>query len=78
MACLLERFVNRTAVQSYEDFRDNLTINVPDNFNFAFDVVDDMPSLGLKFDEHPFPNVTELEESYLNKETKDKLVKRVW
>jgi len=40
MACLLERFVNRTVFQSYEDFRDNLTINIPDNFNFAFDVVD--------------------------------------
>lgn len=40
MACLLERFVNRTDFQSYEDFRDNIAIEVPPNFNFAYDVVD--------------------------------------
>jgi acetyl-CoA synthetase len=40
MACLLDRFVNRTDFHSYEDFRDNLSINIPPNFNFAFDVVD--------------------------------------
>jgi len=40
MACLLERFVNRSDFQSYEDFARNLSIKVPDNFNFAFDVAD--------------------------------------
>lgn len=40
MACLLDRFVNRTEFDSYDDFRDNLTINIPEHFNFAFDVVD--------------------------------------
>ena len=37
---MLERFVNRTAFASYEDFRDHLEIRVPENFNFAYDVVD--------------------------------------
>ena len=37
---LLERFVNRTQFASYEDFRDHLEIRVPENFNFAYDVVD--------------------------------------
>ncbi|HRT04809.1 MAG TPA: AMP-binding protein [Kiritimatiellia bacterium] len=37
---MLERFVNRTDFASYEDFRDHLEIRVPENFNFAYDVVD--------------------------------------
>ena len=37
---MLEQFVNRTDFASYEDFRDHLEIRVPDNFNFAYDVVD--------------------------------------
>lgn len=40
MASLLDRFVNRTEFQSYEDFRDNFTVQIPPNFNFAYDVVD--------------------------------------
>ncbi len=37
---LLNQFVNRTEFASYEDFRDRLDIRVPENFNFAYDVVD--------------------------------------
>lgn len=37
---MLPRFVNRTEFASYEDFRDHLEIRVPENFNFAYDVVD--------------------------------------
>jgi acetyl-CoA synthetase len=37
---MLDRFVNRTEFSSYEDFRDHLEIRVPENFNFAYDVVD--------------------------------------
>jgi acetyl-CoA synthetase len=40
MSCLLDRFVNRTEFNSYEDFRDHLSIRIPENFNFAYDVVD--------------------------------------
>ncbi len=37
---LLEKFLPRTDFQSYEDFKENYSVNVPDNFNFGFDVVD--------------------------------------
>lgn len=38
---LLERYVNRTEFDSYEDFCKNFKINVPDNFNFAYDIIDE-------------------------------------
>jgi acetyl-CoA synthetase len=37
---LLNRFMEKTEFKSYEDFRDNYRVKVPENFNFAFDVVD--------------------------------------
>lgn len=37
---MLERFVSKVDFTSYEDFVENFRIVVPDNFNFAYDVVD--------------------------------------
>ncbi len=37
---LLEKYVSRVDFESYQDFADNFRINVPENFNFAYDVVD--------------------------------------
>lgn len=37
---LLNRFVNRVEFESYEDFKENFKIIIPENFNFGFDVVD--------------------------------------
>lgn len=37
---MIERFTNRTDFDSYRDFADNFRLNIPDNFNFAYDVVD--------------------------------------
>ena len=37
---LLSRFVNRIEFDSYEDFKENFKIIVPEDFNFGFDVVD--------------------------------------
>ena len=37
---MLERFVKQTKYTSQEDFRKNFKIEVPDNFNFGYDVVD--------------------------------------
>ncbi len=37
---LLEKYVERLDFESYEDFRDNFKIKIPDNFNFSYDVVD--------------------------------------
>ena len=37
---LLERFLPRIEFDSYEDFKANYKVNVPENFNFGFDIVD--------------------------------------
>lgn len=37
---MLERFVKQTEFASHEDFIKNLKIDVPENFNFGYDVVD--------------------------------------
>ncbi|MDF2686004.1 MAG: putative acyl-CoA synthetase, partial [Clostridia bacterium] len=41
---LLNRFV-KTDYTSYEDFNENFKINIPENFNFGFDIVDEMARL---------------------------------
>ncbi|WMW22847.1 AMP-binding protein [Methanolobus mangrovi] len=40
MTSLLDRYISRVEYDSYEDFKENFKINVPDNFNFAYEVVD--------------------------------------
>lgn len=42
---LLNRFLPRIDFDSYEDFKKNYTVNVPDRFNFAYDVVDEYARL---------------------------------
>ena len=37
---MIERFLAKTNFASQEDFIKNLKINVPENFNFGYDVVD--------------------------------------
>ena len=37
---MLERFVGQTSFVSQEDFKKNFKVNVPENFNFGYDVVD--------------------------------------
>ena len=38
---MLERFLDRVEFSSYDDFMQNFHINVPERFNFAYDVVDE-------------------------------------
>ena len=52
---LLNRFVSQVEFQSYDDFKQNFKIIVPENFNFAFDVVD------VYAKEDPAPNLQGLE-----------------
>jgi acetyl-CoA synthetase len=40
MSSLLSKFVSRTDFESYEDFKNNFKIIVPENFNFSYDIVD--------------------------------------
>ncbi len=42
---LIERFLPRTEFDSYEDFAENYTLNVPDGFNFGFDIIDEWAKL---------------------------------
>ena len=36
------KYLTRTEFDSYEDFKENYQVNIPANFNFAFDVVDEI------------------------------------
>lgn len=38
---LLNRFLEKIKFDSYEDFKKNYKLKIPDNFNFGFDVVDE-------------------------------------
>lgn len=38
---MLERFLPQSEFNSYEDFKANYKINIPDKFNFGFDIVDE-------------------------------------
>ena len=37
---MLERFLERTEFDSYEDFKANYRLKVPEDFNFGYDIVD--------------------------------------
>ena len=37
---MLEKFLPRIEFDSYEDFKKNYKVNVPDGFNFAYDIID--------------------------------------
>ena len=39
---MLERFLAKTEFSSYEDFAANYRVTVPQRFNFAWDVVDEL------------------------------------
>ncbi len=38
---LLDRYLPRIEFDSYEDFKENYQVNVPEDFNFGFDIVDE-------------------------------------
>jgi acetyl-CoA synthetase len=37
---MLEKFLPRDKFDSYEDFKENYRVNIPDKFNFAYDIID--------------------------------------
>jgi acetyl-CoA synthetase len=39
---ILEKYLNHTEFTSYQDFKGNFEIKIPENFNFAYDVVDEI------------------------------------
>ena len=42
---LISKFLNRTDFTDYDDFAKNIKVTVPENFNFARDVVDEYARL---------------------------------
>ena len=38
---MIEKFLPRTQFDSYEDFKANYRLNIPENFNFSYDVIDE-------------------------------------
>ena len=40
MSSLIKKYVNRVDFDSYDDFKNNFKFKIPENFNFAFDIVD--------------------------------------
>lgn len=38
---MLEKFLSQIEFKSTEDFKNNFHVNIPDNFNFAYDIVDE-------------------------------------
>ena len=41
---ILEKYVKQIELDSYQDFKANFKIEIPENFNFAYDVVDEIAS----------------------------------
>ena len=42
---MIEKYLPRTEFSSYEDFKQHYTVNIPEHFNFAHDVVDEWAAL---------------------------------
>lgn len=38
---MIEKYITQTSFENQEDFKNNFKINVPDQFNFAYDIVDE-------------------------------------
>jgi acetyl-CoA synthetase len=39
---ILKKYLNKTEFSSYQEFKADFKINIPENFNFAYDVVDEI------------------------------------
>ena len=42
---LIEKYLDKTEFSSYEDFKSNYSVKIPENFNFAYDIVDEWARL---------------------------------
>ena len=42
---LLSKFLDRTEFENYEDYYNNFKVKVPEDFNFAYDVVEEYANL---------------------------------
>jgi len=37
---MIEKYLKQTEFKDFEDFKANYKLNVPENFNFGYDIVD--------------------------------------
>ena len=65
---LLDRFLPRIEFDSYEDFKKNYKVNVPENFNFGFDIVDEWASR-MKTKRRLFGAMTTMRKRFLHLRT---------
>lgn len=75
---LLSKYLPRTEFESYEDFIKNYKVNVPDNFNFGYDIVDEWAKIqpdklalrwcddNLQLKEYTFSRMKELSDKAAN------------
>lgn len=42
---ILEKYLDKIEFNAYQEFRSDLKIKIPENFNFAYDVVDEIASV---------------------------------
>ena len=69
---MLERFVKQTKFASQEDFINNLKIEVPENFNFGYDVVDAWAAVQPEKNAILWTNDQGMEHQYTFAELKEK------
>ena len=69
---MLERFVKQTKYASQEDFRKNFKVEVPENFNFGYDIVDAWAAEQPEKDAILWTNDQGLEHQYTFAELKEK------
>ena len=80
---MIERFVKQTEFTSHEDFIKNLKIEVPENFNFGYDVVDAWAAEQPSKNAILWTNEQGLEHQYTYAELKERptlllLISKVW
>ena len=75
---MLERFVKQTKFTSQEDFIKNFKVEVPENFNFGYDVVDAWAAENPEKKAILWTNDQGLEHQYNYAELKEKLGKQIF
>lgn len=50
---MIERFLKQTTFTSVEDYNKNLKFIIPENFNFAYDVMDEWAKEKTRGTRHP-------------------------
>ena len=69
---MIERFLERTEFSSYEDFKQNYKLKIPENFNFAYDVIDEWANI----DKNKLANFLDLAKAGIGISVNNKIAQR--